>query len=486
MQHPLAIISTYGAVLRGRKRGAVLSNNCLSLLLLLCCNAAIAQNGKPGVVSLHGFVHDASGAPLASASLVLQNKKSPTTLTTTTDTQGSYSFTGLSAGEYSLQATKKGYVDSDLRSLVVAVREIETQDFVLKVDPVAATEFFDKPEFTVSGVVDTTALGGHGSDTVVRTRESIAKDTAKLSKSDAAPPEVETSLRAGDYKQARELVRHLIASSDKPEVHHLLADIDEKTGDSLEAVHEYQRAAEMNPSEPYLFDWASELLLHHAPEPAEQVFAKGNRLFPQSTRMLIGLGAASFARGSYDQAVERICRASDLSPNDPSAYLFLGKMQAAENVSSPELLDRLRRFVTVQPQSAQANYYYAVALWKQNRGRKTPDSEITTLLDTSARLDPNFAPAELQLGIVKSEDGEVSSAVAHFARAIQIDPHNQEAHFRLSQAYRRLGQTDKAKRELQLYQELSKRSAEQVDRERREIPQFVYTLRSQPQLQTPQ
>jgi Flp pilus assembly protein TadD len=487
--HNLTTFTAYNAASRGRKPAVALRHILLSVFLLLCRGSIVAQDSKLGLASLHGFVHDASGAPLANVSLVLQNKNSPTTLTTTTDAQGSYSFTGLSAGQYSLQATKKGYVDGDLRSLVIAARDAETQDFLLKINPVAATEFFDKPEFTVSGVVDTTALGGHGSDTVVRTREAIAKDTVKLSTSNAefpgAPPDIENSLRAGDYKQAREQVRHLIASSDKAELHHLLADIDERTGDSLEAVHEYQRAAEMSPSEAYLFDWGSELLLHHAPEPAEEVFAKGNRLFPQSARMLIGLGAAAFARGSFDQAIERICQASDLSPNDPSAYLFLGKMQAAENVSSAALLDRLHRFVTTQPQNAQANYYYAVALWKQNRGRNTSDSEIVTLLSNAARLDPDFASAQLQLGIVKSEQGDVSGAIAHFARTIEIDPQNQEAHFRLSQAYRKQGQTEKAKQELQIYQELSKKSAEQVDRQRREIPQFVYTLRGQPPSLTP-
>jgi Tfp pilus assembly protein PilF len=471
-------------VISNRNRAIALRHKWLSVVALISCGVAVAQGNNSGSASIHGLVQDPSGAPLSNVSLILHNKNSPTTLTTTTDAQGSYTFTGLSVGQYSLQASKKGYVDSDLKSLAITARDAESQDFVLKMNPVAATEFFDKPEFTVSGVVDTTALGGHGSDTVVRTRESIAKDTAKLATSAAAPlnapADVEASLRAGDYKQAREQVRHLIASSDKPELHHLLADIDERTGDSLGAVHEYQRSAEMNPSEPYIFDWGSELLLHHAPEPAEEVFAKGNRLFPQSARMLIGLGAASFARGSYDQAVDRICQASDLNPNDSAAYLFLGKMQAAENVSSPELIDRLHHFVTIQPQNAQANYYYAVALWKQNRGRNSTDSEVETLLNNATRLDPNLAPAQLQLGIVKSEQGDESSAIAHLSGAIQIDPQNQEAHFRLSQAYRKRNQAERAKEELRIYQELSKKSAEQLDRERHEIPQFVYTLRSQP------
>ena len=160
----------------------------------------------------------------------------------------------------------------------------------------------------------------------------------------------------------------MLAHHDTAELHHLLGDVQEKLGNSLEAVREYQRAAELDPSEAYLFDWGSELLLHHAPEPALEVFTKGNRLFPHSVRMLIGLGAAWFARGSYDQAVQRICEASDLNPTDSMPYLFLGKMQSAETAPSEKIVERLHRFVTQQPENAEANYYYAVGLWKLRRG----------------------------------------------------------------------------------------------------------------------
>ena len=36
-------------------------------------------------------------------------------------------------------------------------------------------------QFTVAGVTDGTNLGGHGSNTIVRTKESLAKDIASLS-----------------------------------------------------------------------------------------------------------------------------------------------------------------------------------------------------------------------------------------------------------------------------------------------------------------
>jgi ATPase subunit of ABC transporter with duplicated ATPase domains len=53
----------------------------------------------------------------------------------------------------------------------------------------------------------------------------------------------------------------------------------------------------------------------------------------------------------------------------------------------------------------------------------------------------------------------------------------QIAHYRLAQAYKRAGETQKAQQQLQLYDQMSKEAAQQSERERREIQQFVYTLR---------
>ena len=71
-------------------------------------------------------------------------------------------------------------------------------------------------------------------------------------------------------------------------------------------------------------------------------------------------------------------------------------------------------------------------------------------------------------------------AISEYQRAIQIDPQLEEAHFRLGQAYRQIGEVEKSKEELRIHQQLAQQSAQQVERERHEIRQFVYTLRDQP------
>jgi tetratricopeptide (TPR) repeat protein len=416
----------------------------------------------------------------------------------------------------------------------------------------AQPEFFDEPKFTVAGVTDTSNPGGHGSDVIWRTQEALAKETTSLRKQESATgssaPITENSLReaarepgnfeanhrlgklllddgkardalpyleqasrlnpedyenayelalayadAGDYEHSLTNARALLAHQDKArqdkaEVHHLLGEVEEKLGNPLEAVHEYQRAAELDPSEPNLFDWGAELLLHHAPEPASEVFGKGNRLFPRSSRMLVGLGVAWYARGSDDQATACLCQAADLNPNDPTPYLFLGKIQNAEATASDQIGERLKRFAALQPEDALANYYYAVSLWKQRKGPEDTENLplVESLLQKAVHLDPKLGAAYLQLGILYAERKEFSKAVSAYEKAVDADPGLEAAHYRLAQAYRRTGENSKAEHELQIYEQISKETAQRAERERRELQQFVYTLRDRTPAVQPQ
>ena len=289
--------------------------------------------------------------------------------------------------------------------------------------------------------------------------------------------DVATTARAADIESENKS----LGAQEKAGLHHLLGDVAEKRGDPLQAVREYQRAAELDVSEMNVFDWGAELLLHHAPEPATEVFSNGNRLFPQSVRMLVGLGVAWYVRGSYEQASRRLCEAADLAPNNATPYVFLGKILSVESSVSSGIAERLARFVALQPQNAMANYYAAVSLWKQRKGPDDNEiaAQVKALLEKAVAFDPKLSEAFLQLGIVYSEQKDFPRAIAAYQHAIQANPRMEQAHYRLAQAYRLSRQSDKAQRELRLYQKLSKEKADEVERERSEVKQFVYTLRGQ-------
>jgi tetratricopeptide (TPR) repeat protein len=306
----------------------------------------------------------------------------------------------------------------------------------------------------------------------LRSSEALSKATASLSKESAGNTPVPSA------EQLRQALEREPANA---HLHHLLADADEKLGNSLEAVREYQRAAELDATESNLFDWGAELLTHRAADQAIEVFSKGNHLFPHSVRMLLGLAAAWYSRGAYDQAARRFFEACDLNPSDPGPYLFLGKVRSVEILQSDGYLEKMERFRRLQPEDATANYYYAAGLL--NRWNDAPDSETgakaQTLLEKAVRLDPNLGAAYLQLGIFFGGQKDFPKAIAAYQRAIAVSPQLEEAHYRLAQAYRLTGDEEKAQDEFELHARLVRKSGEDRERERREIQQFVFALREQ-------
>ena len=338
-------------------------------------------------------------------------------------------------------------------------------------------EFYDEPKFNVAGVTDTTNLGGHGSSAVQRSTETLTKEAISL-KQESPTDSQAGSLNADREKSLRASLEH---DPGNAALHHSLADTEEKLGNPLEAVRQYQRAAELDPSESNLFDWGAELLVHHAPEPAMEVFAKGNRIFPHSSRMLIGLGVAWQAQGANGRALRCLFDASDLNPSDPTPYLFLGKMQNTEIVHAAGFAEKMKRFARLQPENALANYYYATTLWKRaNDSVDAPAvAQIESLLQRAVRLDPKLGVGYLQLGILYAARRDFPTAIAAYQQASEVSPELEQTHYRLADAYRRVGEKTKAQRELQLYSQLSKKNTEQAERERHEIQQFVFALRDQ-------
>src|SRR5213079_352438 len=195
--------------------------------------------------------------------------------------------------------------------------------------------------------------GMHGSDVNVRTSETLAKETLALKNgglvekltgdTKAGAP----SLNSGESQErllaAREQVRTMLAKADTADGHRLMGELNERLGDPLEAVREYERAALMDPSEQNYFEWGTELLLHRADEPAVEVFTKGAHAHPDSARMLAGLGAALFTAGNTEEAARRLCEASDSKPTDPTPYVFLVKMAKGTPALPPCAEQKLAR-----------------------------------------------------------------------------------------------------------------------------------------------
>lgn len=284
----------------------------------------------------------------------------------------------------------------------------------------------------------------------------------------------------GDAAQAREHVQHLLTRHPSADLHRTLGELDEKLGDPLSAVREFREAASEEPSEVNYFAWGSELLLHRAIWQAKEVFDEGVRLYPNSARMLTARGAALFAGALYDQAAQDLCRASDLNPASALPYDFIGKIEIAAPNPLPCVLSKLARFEELQPTNSLANYYYAMALWKQQDQARDPQAmaRVKTMLVRAVTLAPQCADGYFQLGNLSAGQKQWQEAIKLYLKAIQANPDLSDAHYRLGVAYERVGEEAKAKEQFQLHDAIEREQAAEVQRQRKAVKQFLVVLPS--------
>jgi len=507
----------------------------VAIAVVFSAHSATPQNLRMQFIG--GIVRDPDHLPVSGAMVQVDNSAGTTLGQTSTGEGGKFSLRVSTAGTLSLRVTKPGFHDSLLPLTNGSFADLQVELLPLQ-STTDSMQFDDKPSFSVSGITDWTAAGGHGSDANLRASESLARDARTLGGNpDVSGTESENALKAallreptsfdvnhalgsfyvharrfgeaiaplskafelqpsnyensydlaqayegaGDHDKARELVRQLLSREERAELHRLLGDIEEDSNRPLIAEREYERAVQQEPSEENYFAWAGELLVHRAVEPAIEIFTKGVRAYPRSERMLAGLGAALYANGQYGAAAQRVCEAAEVNRSDSNPYLFLGQMQQFSSEPLPCAKEKLARFARERPENPWANFYYAVALSKATEPREDEDArKLELLLEKAIQADPKFAPAYLQLGILFSDRGDSAKAIEQYQRSIAADPNLSEAHFRLAQAYRHAGENAKATREFLTFDRLKRSEAASVEQHRRRVRQFVVVLKNSP------
>ena len=316
---------------------------------------------------------------------------------------------------------------------------------------------------------------GHYQDALKHLQAAYAADPANYDNEYALAQALKM---AGENTLAREHVRRLLARRPGTDLHRLEGELDESLGDPLSAVREFQEAASENPSEDNYFAWGSELLYHRAVWQAKEVFDEGIRLYPQSSRMLTARGAALFAGALYDQAALDLCKASDLDPQSTEPYLFMGKIEIASPDPLPCVVAKLARFQKMQPANSLANYYYAMALWKQ-QGHATDArtmQSVKAMLTRAVSLDPKCADAYFQLGNLSAGQKQWRQAIDQYVKAIQANPELSDAHYRLGVAYERVGAEAKAKEQFRLHDAIASEQAAEIQRQRKAVKQFLVVV----------
>jgi tetratricopeptide (TPR) repeat protein len=287
--------------------------------------------------------------------------------------------------------------------------------------------------------------------------------------------------RIGKLDEARLQLQRLITSHDSAELHSLLGEVEEKSGNYVASAGQYEHAARIEPNEENILNWGSEFLLHQTFEPAVQIFQSGLTRFPQAARLLDGLGIALYGLDRFDEAARTFFRASDLDPSDSLPVTFVGT--AYDNFSPPiaaEARSRLQSFLKADANNAAVRYYYAMCLWKINEKEPRPElaGQIESLLKRSLEIDPDYADAHRLLGTLYFRERRYPEAIAEYERALKTNPNDASVHYHLAQSLRRTGDEARADQELLTFEGLRQQQQDRTKEQRSEIKLFVYTMRN--------
>jgi tetratricopeptide (TPR) repeat protein len=181
------------------------------------------------------------------------------------------------------------------------------------------------------------------------------------------------------------------------------------------------------------------------------------RAAPNSARLHQVTAELLESEGDFPRAVEQYRKALEMDPKLPGIHRALGV--ALINIAQTEasFLEAQKHFeieLAANPTDAHSEYQLGEIYW----GRYQHDL-ARKHFTRAVELRPSFADALIGLGKVLVSQGQPDKALTYLQEAVRIDPENEVAHYRLAQAYRKLGRNQDAEQELALFKKLREASA---------------------------
>ncbi len=269
---------------------------------------------------------------------------------------------------------------------------------------------------------------------------------------------------------------------DNADLEDLLGDIQEARGDNLAAVRSYQAAVTLaSNEEKYRLSLAVELIRHNSFEAAKAVLKQAEELQPKSWRIQLALGMVEYFAGTDEEATRFLLRAAEFAPEPQTALKYLGDIQMDRaSTPDPAALARLCGYSDRQPKDGHMQFYCGALLFRRDyaSGDKTRVEEILKRLRASAGLLPKDASPHCQLGRAYRWLERWQEALGESETCARLDPDSADAHYRLAQIYRHVGQTEQWQKEMKLYEAASKRVADENARHDATMKTFLYTIQN--------
>ncbi|MBZ5593757.1 MAG: tetratricopeptide repeat protein [Acidobacteriia bacterium] len=259
----------------------------------------------------------------------------------------------------------------------------------------------------------------------------------------------------GAFGPAADALEKLRKERDTAEINNLAAEAYEEQAKYLEALHAFQRAAELEPSnENYRFDYLHELLAHQNFEAAIPPAVAARRDFPGSMKLSLALGLAYFGAAHHDQASEVLIQTAHTFPGSDLPLYFLTFFADASHQRIEETEALLNAYIQDHPQQ-----HLPYSLLGHLVDLNGDPLRALPLLEKSITLAPGQPDAQFDLGNVSAELKQWHKAVVHYREATRLKPDFDQAWYRLALALQKDGDADGARVAMAKHQKLRQQAA---------------------------
>jgi tetratricopeptide (TPR) repeat protein len=177
---------------------------------------------------------------------------------------------------------------------------------------------------------------------------------------------------------------------------------------------------------------------------------------PDSSAAHVLTGEALDGLGKTPDAIAEFQAAAEVAPREPNLHFGLGYLYW----KSHQYDDAKREFeseLSVDTSHAQALAYLGDIEMKRNH----PEAALA-LLGKATKLQNDIRIAFLDMGTILAQEKRYDEAVAALQRAVELDPAQPDAHYRLARVYQEMGKTAESQKEFAKVRELHEKADEAV------------------------
>lgn len=464
---------------------AVFAARALPLAILILAGLwgsaplAQAQGDSPAdsETAIHGAVRDTNGKPMPGSVVTLSQSQGATRREATADTGGHFDFQNIKPANYSLQAEWHGQrslavqieasTDSSANVVTLVIAAAAGTPRGATGDKTAAMEFADEPSFTIAGVTDWTAVGGHGSDANLRTSETLARQTSLMQDTETQHRLPGLPAESPEARESETELREALTKAPRSfRANHALGDFLLRAGHAQESVPLLQAADRIDPANR---DNGYELVLAykmtgdltHAREQADRLLHAGTD--GNAHRIL---GEIDEAQGDPLNAVREFEAAARVDPNEENYFSWGSELLLHRAIWQAK--EVFEKGAAAYPKSSRMNTglgasLFAGAMYEQAAQRLCVASDLNpaapepyeilgkvdavapdplpcietrlarfaTLQPSNSEADYLYAAAILRRRTAAADDPQTQHAEKLLTQAIALDAHCGEAYLQL-------------------------------------------------------